>query len=289
MVGEIISGLYNFENRERTLFPEVYYRMRFCLLTLSGINNPVKEPEFVFFALRAKDLQENDLRFKLTIDDLYLINPNTSTCPIFRSKRDAELVKAIYRNIPVLVSENNSEDNSWSISFLRMFDMANDAELFSTVDYFMENNYFLEGNVFRKTHEEYLPLYEGRMINIFDHRLASVVSKEIKLVRSGESHALSEAEKEDPETIAMPRYWVSSKNAAIIKSFCINKWIMGYMDITSATNARTSITSIIPFSGLGHTVIGLSLTHSAKLQSVFLANFTSFVLDYLSRWHNLEI
>ena len=30
------------------------------------------------------------------------MNPNTGTCPIFRSKRDAEINKAIYRRVPVL-------------------------------------------------------------------------------------------------------------------------------------------------------------------------------------------
>ena len=32
------------------------------------------------------------------------MNPNTGTCPIFRSRRDAEINKEIYRRVPVLIA-----------------------------------------------------------------------------------------------------------------------------------------------------------------------------------------
>ena len=91
------------------------------------------EPSFVFFAHDTSDIGDPERRFTLTIDDLTLLNPNTTTCPTFRSRRDAEITMQIHRRVPVLVGDESSEGGGpWGISFLRMFDMANDSGLFRT-------------------------------------------------------------------------------------------------------------------------------------------------------------
>ena len=85
-----LVSLFDFENRERVLFPEVYYRMRFCLLTVCGIAQSWDKPTFTFFALKVEDLRTPGQVFSLSKDDISLINPNSKTCPIFRSQPDAE-------------------------------------------------------------------------------------------------------------------------------------------------------------------------------------------------------
>lgn len=55
------------------------------------------------------------------------------TCPVFRSRADAELTKAIYRRVPVLVREaqgGQPEVNSWGIKFKTMFHMSSDSHHF---------------------------------------------------------------------------------------------------------------------------------------------------------------
>ncbi len=49
--------------------------------------------------------------------------------PVFRTRRDAELTRKLYRAAPVLHNEQTRE-NPWDVSFLRMFDMTNDSGLF---------------------------------------------------------------------------------------------------------------------------------------------------------------
>lgn len=96
-----LASLNDIENRDM-LFPAVDSRMKFCLLTLG----PAKAAEFVCFATDVAHLTDPHRRFTLTPDEFRLINPNTRTCPVFRSQMDAELTKKIYRNVPVLIRED---------------------------------------------------------------------------------------------------------------------------------------------------------------------------------------
>jgi hypothetical protein len=93
---QTLVSVHGFENEE-FIFPSVHHATKFCLLTTSGVNAPVAVADFVFFARQVTDLQDQHRHFTLTQDDIALLNPNTHTCPIFRTRRDAEITKAIYR------------------------------------------------------------------------------------------------------------------------------------------------------------------------------------------------
>ncbi len=127
-----LVSLFDFENR-RGLFPDVDSRMKFCLFTAGSGATPTSErAEFVFFAHAVDELFDSERRFTLSPDEITLLNPNTHTCPIFRSRKDAELTKAIYRRVPVLVRnarDARPERNPWGIRFNRMFDMSNDSSI----------------------------------------------------------------------------------------------------------------------------------------------------------------
>ena len=70
--------------------------------------------------------------FALTPADFATLNPNTRTCPTFRSQRDANINLAMYRRVGVVWRENDSDGNPWGLRFLSMFHMANDSGLFRT-------------------------------------------------------------------------------------------------------------------------------------------------------------
>ena len=101
-----LASLYDFENNARESSSASIATTKFCLLTLTGLQQPmVHGAEFVFFAHSVEDLCDEQRRFTLAAEDSALLNPNTRTCPVFRSKRDAELTKTIYHRVPVLVNE----------------------------------------------------------------------------------------------------------------------------------------------------------------------------------------
>lgn len=185
-----LVSLIGFDNAKR-IFPAVHPDTPFVLVTLG--HNP-GEIELVHYILRIEELNDPRRRFTLTPEDFSLINPNTRTCPVFRSQRDAELTKQIYRHVPVLIEEGAEDQpvrNPWGISFMRMMDMSNDSHLF--VDSATPNH---------------LPLYEAKMIHQFDHRWASY-----RVNDNGEDSAqdVPLADKQSPTFTVRPRYWVEAR------------------------------------------------------------------------------
>ena len=207
-----LASLYDFENRE-AVFPGVHRSYKFCLLTLAGYNTPVFEPEFAFFLHQPEHLKEAERRFTLTAGDFLLFNPNTRTCPIFRTRRDMEIARKMYQRAGILwkeKKESQPEENPWGISFMQMFNMTSDSGLFHTREELEVNGYELEGNIFVRGDEEerYLPLYEAKLFHQYDHRFATFDGVSEKDLKGGNARQMSEAEKSDPTSVAIPRYWI---------------------------------------------------------------------------------
>ena len=209
-----LVSLFDFENKG-VFFPDVHSSYKFCLFSASsGALPAVDHGEYVFFAHSVNELRDPERRFTLSPDDIALLNPNTHTCPTFRSRSDAELAKAIYRRVPVLVRkarDGQPEENPWGIRFNRMFDMSNDSHLFRTREQLEGDGWELAGNVFRKDGMKYLPLYEAKMIHHFDHRWASYRRE------NGEAVPLDvpSEDKQDPDFSVLPRYWVSAREVRL--------------------------------------------------------------------------
>lgn len=143
--GQLLS-LFDFDNREK-LFPSVISVMKFCLLTICGTGDPKRQIHFAFFCHRPEDIRNPLKLLPLAPHDLAVINPNTRTLPVFRTRQDADLTRAIYQRVPVLVNERTGE-NPWGVRFLRMFDMSNDSHLFRTRAELEAQGYRLVGNRF---------------------------------------------------------------------------------------------------------------------------------------------
>lgn len=145
-----ISSLFDFENSQG-IFDGVHRSYKFCLLTVRGWVDDSRPADFAFFSTSIDHLREPNRHFTLTAEDFALFNPNTLTCPVFRSKRDAEIAKKMYRRAGVFWREPRGlepESNPWGVSFQRMFDMSNDSGLFRTREELERESYTLEGNVF---------------------------------------------------------------------------------------------------------------------------------------------
>jgi len=269
-----LAALLDFENREG-LFPAVDSRLKFSVFVLRGGESP--EPaKLRFFATRPEHAEDPGRLFTLRPEDFALLNPNTKTCPVFRTRQDAELTLAIYSRVPVLWREE-PEENPWGVRFLRLFDMSNDSHLFRTREDLEGQGFRLVGNRFVRGEEVYLPLYEAKMFWHYDHRFATFEGKDTRDVEPGE--------KEDPTFLPLPRYWVSKEEteACLREAGWERRWLLGFRDITNATNERTAIFAALPRVGVGNKGPLLLAEQAADATLLVLANSNALPMDYVAR------
>jgi len=287
MDSERLVSLYDFENKEAH-FADVHRSFKFTVLVFGGEQRQTKQVDFVFFARGIEDTaaSKKHRHIPLTAADMKLLNPNTRTCPIFRTRRDADLTKGIYKRIPILIDENRKQGgNPWGIKFLRMFDQTNDADHFQPASVWKRKGYQLDGNVFAKTKKRGLPLYEAKMVQAFDHRAASVLVDAANWVRQGQKEETSLVSHQNPEFAVLPRWWVEETvvDKALETQPGNAPWLMGFKDIASPTNERTMIASFIPRSAATNKFVLILTNNDPRRQACLLANLNALVFDYATR------
>lgn len=261
-----LAALYDFENREG-LFPVVHRSYRFSVLALRP---PQPQPaQLAFFLTQPEQLEQPERRITLTEAEFELLNPNTRTTPVFRSRADAELTKKIYRQVPIFQNEVTGE-NPWGIRFFTMLHMSNDSGLFHTL---------AELPDFDRTSSGYLPLYEGKLIHQFDHRFATFDPG------SANPRDFGDLEHQDPAALPSPRYWVAQEEVdkRLQRLGWQRGWLLGFRNIARATDERTAIFAFLPRAGVGHS-LPLMLSSAATLEQLeLLANMNSMILDFVAR------
>jgi hypothetical protein len=274
-----LACLFDFENAV-PVFASVHRSFKFCLLTLSGSARPVDEAEFVFFAHFTSDLQDPDRRFTLSPDDLSLINPNTKTTPVFRSRRDAEITRAIYRRMSVLVRDDEPDGNLWGIEFSTMFHMTNDSHHFRTPEELRHESAVLKGNVWVQGSHKWLPLFESKMMWLYDHRSANVVLSQTALIRQGQSESLTVEQHLDPTCTPNPRAWVPAELVAS-RMLSSTTALLAWRKVTTAFAARSFVSCLLPGVAVGDNLL---LAHGSPHDLALLnAVMSSFALDYFAR------
>jgi len=280
-----LIGLYDFENR-RGLFPDLHRSFKFSVLLFGGSKRCTPAADFVFFAHEVSELRDRSRHIPLSAEDIQLLNPNSRTCPVFRSQRDAELTKAVYRRVPILVNAARGEaGNPWGIRFLRMFDQTNDAELFRMAEQLKAKRFKRVGACWKKGKKTFLPLYEAKMIQMYDHRAASVVMKDENWMRQGQTAATTPVQHQEAEYFPEPRWWVEENHVVERLSEQKHSAEIAFKDVTSPTNTRTMIAAFIPFAGALNSA-PLMLTGeeiSERQKCCLLANFNSFAFDFVAR------
>lgn len=276
--------LYDFHNRLK-LFADVEGRLKFCILNFGGAQNKCQNADFVFFAEKVEELEDRSRHVTLSSRDIQLLNPNTRTCPIFRSRRDGEITKAIYRRVPVLIDKNREgpTGNPWGIQFKRMFDQTNDAELFREPDTLTEDGFKLKGNRWIKSQQVFVPLYEAKMCRPYDHRHGSIYVKAGNWYMQGKTNLSTLVEHQNPEHLALPRYWASQEEIEQRLPEWDRPFFFAFRDIVRPTDERTLISHFVPRVGAINTMPLLLTPATATRMCSLMGNFNSFALDYVAR------
>ena len=242
-----IDRVIDFENR-KGLFSEVHRSYRFCLFVTLGRNG---SNLYKFYQTEPGDGSEF---IEITLEAIRTINPNSSTCPSFRTKTDYEIARKVYGRFGVLVNESFPEKNSWNVRIRTPFNMSNDSI------YFKPRSAGL------------LPLYEAKYTYHYNHRyctwngIATEPAGEADLART--------------DYTVGTQYYI---DPGIVESrFGRKKWCLVYRDITRATDERTMIASIIPGCSCANT---LSIIETLNINDALLLEscLNSLPFDFLSR------
>jgi hypothetical protein len=187
-------------------------RKSFAALTIGPADNA--PTSFAFEIKSIPDLLDERRRFTLTADDISLVNPNTHTCPIFRSKADAELTTRIYQRVPVLIDDSTGQPgNPWGIRFLAMFHMSNDSGSFRTARQLRAEGLRRDGADWSDgAADRRVPLYEAKMAHHYDHRWATYDEENVS---DEDARRPSLVEKADPDFMVSPSIRRGSKTRHI--------------------------------------------------------------------------
>ncbi len=257
--GRLVSIIGFWEIRRH--FPDTDSRDPFCLLTL-GQSRTV---EFVFQAKTVSDTYDARRRFSLTPDDFRLINPNTLTCPVFRSERDAELTRKIYSSNFVLKANGNA--SGWNVTLRTMFHKSADSEAFIKGDAAVAANA--------------LPLYEGGFGHQFNYRYSEF--------RDGKEVAVDDARLSQIDMFPGTEWYVSvedfsrkSESMRLDVLAPCKSAFLGFRRVARGTDERTAIACIFPWLPASNGWI-LTLGVDARRMAVLCGAYNSLVFDYLLR------
>ena len=281
-----IAGLFDFENR-KIFFPDVHASFKFCALIFGGDVRRFDATECAFFLHDTATIQDPDRCFPLAPDDFSRVNPNTGTAPVFRTRRDADITRRIYEEHPVLVDRSHGEEKrAWPVRYRTMFHMTNDSHLFHTAEQLAAEGFYpVDGNRWRKGAEVCVPLYEGKMVQAFDHRAASVVVNPNNLNRPASPLEADLDNHADPVWLPQPQFWVPEESCPPDDGL---NWALAFKDVTAPTNMRTMIASLVPLQAFGNT-LPILVPHQVS-QSIYkqqgpllAACLNSFAYDFVAR------
>jgi hypothetical protein len=284
-----IAQLIDFENRD-AIFPSVHRSFKFSLLTTG---HEITVANFAFFLAEPGQMAEPERRFTLSPEQIALINPESKTVPVFRSRFDAHLTAKIYRRIPVLMIEGcEAETNRWQLTFhSRLWHMTEDSEWFRSAEQLSQDGFVRAGRDWvpqdvqdeESSREPYVPLYEAKMMHFYDHRFGSY------LERGDErgNRVLPETsfpQYQDRDFEVTPFYYIP-------KSLLLDRlgaWketstLLAFKDVTAATNERTAIFSFLPVVAVGNSAPLIFSPLNKRLLAALLANLCSLTVDFCAR------
>ncbi len=303
-----LAALYDFENK-KIFFPDIHASFKFCALIFGGVQRTVPTAHCAFYLHTLEEADDPARALHLTAQDFMAVNPNTGSAPIFRTQRDADITIAIYRRQPVLAlhscrsreggnpaqikaldsrlrGNDDKAQKVWPLHYCTMFHMTNDSGLFKRRDELEKEGWYpVGGNRWKKGEAEAVPLYEGKMVQMYDHRAANVVMNANNLHRPAQQEASTAAQHADPSFSPTPQFYISTSDVPQQNQ---GGWVLAFKEITAPTNMRSMIACIAPGYGFGNKLpLWLPENGAEKAYSqiapLLVANFNAFAFDFVVR------
>lgn len=251
-----LSEVFLFDNREK-LF-QIDSREKFCVLFFGGEHaGGIK----VHYGLTKQEQILSSVPINVTSDELELINPETGLLPNVADSKEFSFLLRTHRSLSVFAKEFPK------CHFGRLVHLTAHAEHIST-----------------KSEKTRVPIYEGKFIEQYDNRFSTFAG----MSADERYQAKASARRQPGDSFVAPkpapecRYFIDKKFWESFLDRYDQPYSLCWRSLTSPTNQRTMIASIIPSMPTCQSVQLLQTTPVEDLLMI-LALFNSKVFDFFVR------
>lgn len=251
-----LSEVFLFDNREK-LF-QIDSREKFCVLFFGGEHaGGIK----VHYGLTKQEQILSSVPINVTSEELELINPETGLLPNVADSKEFSFLLRTHRSLSVFAKEFPK------CHFGRLVHLTAHAEHIST-----------------KSEKTRVPIYEGKFIEQYDNRFSTFAG----MSADERYQAKASARRQPGDSFVAPklapecRYFIDKKFWESFLDRYDQPYSLCWRSLTSPTNQRTMIASIIPSMPTCQSVQLLQTTPVEDLLMI-LALFNSKVFDFFVR------
>lgn len=251
-----LSEMFLFDNREK-LF-QIDSREKFCVLFFGGEHaGGIK----VHYGLTKQEQILSSVPINVTSEELELINPETGLLPNVADSKEFSFLLRTHRSLSVFAKEFPK------CHFGRLVHLTAHAEHIST-----------------KSEKTRVPIYEGKFIEQYDNRFSTFAG----MSADERYQAKASARRQPGDNFVAPkpapecRYFIDKKFWESFLDRYDQPYSLCWRSLTSPTNQRTMIASIIPSMPTCQSVQLLQTTPVEDLLMI-LALFNSKVFDFFVR------
>ncbi len=277
-----LKAFIGFENHRRWLFESVHSEDQPTILVVGGEDYNFDTFKYAV-RLREMPADYGEALARMSSDACRRFNPNTGTVPIIRNTASIPVLERIYEGSPILVEHSGGEIiKSWPVKYRTMFHMTNDSRKFRTIDEIEneEHGFSTGRKIFDSPAGRWFPLYEGKMVSLYNHRYAGVRFSATSVSGQGVPVHSTPEQLENPEFNPTPRYWVNEGEVDLDHDY-----VLAFNDICNTNNRRSLICSLVPRSAYGNKLPILVPDEGFHLRyiTLLLGNLASIPCDFSAR------
>ena len=252
--GNYVIAIYDFINRKKIF--NIDSRERFCFLLLG--NSRTEKFHVSMNLSEVSGIEKAKSEIELSYDSLKLLNPFTGMLPNFSNKKEADFLLRVSYDFPFF---KNVYDN---VRFGRIVHLTSHAEFIT-----------------KKKAEDNVPIYEGKFFNQFDGKFSGFngVTDELGYGNKSSSANIDEVKKAIANYFPESRFFISREKWVQLSKNHSEKFLLAWRSLTSATNTRTCIATVLPFIPASQSVQFLTTNQNDLLYLSGL--FNSVVFDFI--------
>ena len=253
-----VTRLFGFENLELEWFKDVYYRTKFCMYAAKKAEstNIFEQAFHLCTSNQLLDVLTNG-GLRMDVRLIREFSPDALAIMEIENQLDIDITVKMYSRWPKFGEPILGTPQR---IYMRELDMGNDRDIFDD-------------------DPRGVPLYEGRMVDQFDHRAKGYRSGR------GRSAVWEELPFSDSTKSIQPQWRIPLKDIPEKTIERMNEYRIGFCDVTSSTNERSLNAALIPPGCLcGDKVPTIAFQHDyAWAYLVWLCIANSCAMDFLVR------